>query len=59
VAQELERRGRIAVVPSLVGVAEAPEPQWRHVSNAVRKATSRLHQRIVLVGHSGGRCCFP
>ena len=58
-AQELERRGRIAVVPSLVGVAEAPEPQWRHVSNAVRRATSHLHQRIILVGHSGGALLLP
>jgi pimeloyl-ACP methyl ester carboxylesterase len=58
-AQELERRGRTAVVPSLVGVAEAPEPQWRHVSNAVRRATSHLHQRIILVGHSGGALLLP
>jgi pimeloyl-ACP methyl ester carboxylesterase len=59
VAQELERRGRIAVVPSLVGVAEAPEPQWRHVPNAVRRATSHLDQRIILVGHSGGGLLLP
>jgi pimeloyl-ACP methyl ester carboxylesterase len=59
VAQELERRGRVAVVPSLLGVAEAPEPQWRHVPNAVRRATSHLHQRISLVGHSGGGLLLP
>ena len=58
-AQELERRARIAVVPSLVGVAEAPEPQWRHVPNAVRRATSHLHQRIILVGHSAGGLLLP
>ena len=29
VARELERRGRVAVVPLLLGVAEAPEPRWR------------------------------
>jgi pimeloyl-ACP methyl ester carboxylesterase len=59
VAQALERRGRIAAVPSLVGVAEAPEPQWRHVSDAVRRATGHLRQRIVLVGHSGGGLLLP
>jgi hypothetical protein len=59
VAQELKRRARIAVVPSLVGVAEAPEPQWRHVPAAVRRATSQLHQRIILVGHSGAGLLLP
>jgi pimeloyl-ACP methyl ester carboxylesterase len=59
VAQELERRGRAAVVPSLLGVAEAPEPQWRHVPDAVRIATSHDHQRIVLIGHSGAGLLLP
>jgi pimeloyl-ACP methyl ester carboxylesterase len=59
VAQELERRGRATVVPSLLGVAEAPEPQWRHVPDAVRIATSQLEQRIVLVGHSGAGVLLP
>jgi hypothetical protein len=59
VAQELERRGRAAVVPSLLGVAEASEPQWRHVPDAVRIATSRLERRIVLVGHSGAGVLLP
>jgi pimeloyl-ACP methyl ester carboxylesterase len=59
VAQELEGRGRIAVVPSLLGVAEAPEPQWRHVPDAVRTATSDLRQRIILVGHSGAGLLLP
>jgi pimeloyl-ACP methyl ester carboxylesterase len=59
VAQELERRGRIARVPSLAGVDEAPEPQWRHVPDAVRRATRHLDQRIVLVGHSGAGLLLP
>jgi hypothetical protein len=59
VAQELERRGRIAVRPSLLGVADAPEPQWRHVPEAVRVATSHLQQRIILVGHSGAGVLLP
>ena len=58
-AQELERRGRVAVVPSLVGVVEAPEPQWRHVPKAVRMATSHLHQPIILMGHSGAGLLLP
>ena len=59
VAEELERRGRAAVVPSLLGVAAAPAPQWRHVADAVRIATSHLQQRIILVGHSGAGLLLP
>jgi pimeloyl-ACP methyl ester carboxylesterase len=59
VARELERRGRLAVVPSLRGVAAAPEPQWRHVADAVRIATGNLDQRIILVGHSGAGLLLP
>src|SRR5215211_6954698 len=49
VARALERRGRIVVVPSL-GVADAAEPQWHHVRDAVR---------IILVGHSGAGLLLP
>ena len=59
VAQELERRGRAAVVPTLLGVAEAPAPQWRHVPDAMRAATSDLQEPIVLVGHSGAGLLLP
>jgi hypothetical protein len=59
VARELERRGRVAVGPSLIGVAEAAEPQWRYVPAAVRVATSHLQQPIVLVGHSGAGLLLP
>ena len=59
VARQLGRRGRGAVVPSLLGVAEAPEPQWRHVPDAVRTATSEVRHRIVLVGHSGAGLLLP
>ena len=47
------------MIPSLLGVAAAPEPQWRHVPDAVRIATSHLRQRIVLVGHSGAGLLLP
>jgi pimeloyl-ACP methyl ester carboxylesterase len=59
VAHELERRGRSAVVPSLLGVAEAAEPQWRHVPDAVRIATSDRQRRVILVGHSGAGLLLP
>jgi pimeloyl-ACP methyl ester carboxylesterase len=57
-AEELERRGREAVVPSLLGVADAPPPQWRHVPEAVRAAT-RAGGPAVLVGHSGSGLLLP
>jgi hypothetical protein len=59
VAHELDRRGRAAVVPSLLGVAGVPEPQWRDVVDAVRSATRHVRQRIVLVGHSGAGLLLP
>jgi hypothetical protein len=59
VGQQLERRGRAAVVPSVLGVAEAPAPQWRHLLDAVRNANSQLQDRMVLVGHSGAGVLLP
>jgi pimeloyl-ACP methyl ester carboxylesterase len=59
VARELEQRGRGVVVPSLLGVADAAEPQWHHVRDAVRIATSDLRQGIILVGHSGAGLLLP
>jgi pimeloyl-ACP methyl ester carboxylesterase len=59
IAQELEQRGREAIVPSLLGVADAAVPQWRHVPEAVRAATARTSNPIVLAGHSGGGLLLP
>ncbi len=59
VVGELERRGRQVVVPSLLGAATAPSPQWRYCIDAVRAATSTLSRPIVLVGHSGGGLLLP
>jgi pimeloyl-ACP methyl ester carboxylesterase len=59
VARELERRGRHVVLPSLLGAATAPPPQWRYCIDAARAATSTLPEPIVLVGHSGGGLLLP
>jgi pimeloyl-ACP methyl ester carboxylesterase len=57
--EELERRGRETVVPPLLGVAETPSPQWRHVPDAVRAVATRAGGPSVLVGHSGGGLLLP
>ena len=59
VAQELERRGVQAVVPSLLAAADAPPPQWQHCVEIVRAATRMVSSPIVLVGHSGGGLLLP
>jgi pimeloyl-ACP methyl ester carboxylesterase len=59
VAKELERRGREAVVPSLLGVADAAAPRRRHIPEAVRAATADSPNPTVLVGHSGGGLLLP
>jgi hypothetical protein len=59
VAEELVRRRREAVVPSLLGVAAAPAPQWRHVPEAVRAATAETAAPVVLVAHSGAGLLLP
>jgi pimeloyl-ACP methyl ester carboxylesterase len=59
VAKELERRGRESVVPSLLGVADAAAPRWRHIPEAVRAATADTPNPTVLIGHSGGGLLLP
>jgi pimeloyl-ACP methyl ester carboxylesterase len=59
VADELVRRGREALVPSLLGVAAAPAPHWRHVPEVVRAATANTAAPVVLVGHSGAGLLLP
>ena len=59
VARELKRRQRQAVVPSLLGLAGAEAPQWRHAPDAVRAATASTKGPIVLVGHSGAGVLLP
>jgi pimeloyl-ACP methyl ester carboxylesterase len=59
VADELVRRGREAVVPSLLGVAAASAPQWRHVPEAVRAAIAETAAPAVLAGHSGAGLLLP
>jgi pimeloyl-ACP methyl ester carboxylesterase len=59
VADELRGRGRSAVVPSLLGVAGAGAPQWRHVPEAVAAAVAPIDRPVVLAGHSGGGLLLP
>jgi pimeloyl-ACP methyl ester carboxylesterase len=59
VARELERRGHQAVVPSLLGPADAPPRHWRQCVEAAHEAVRRLSGPIVLVGHSGGGLLLP
>lgn len=47
------------MVPSLLGVADATTPQWRHIPDTVRDATSHLQVPIVLVGHSAAGLLLP
>jgi alpha-beta hydrolase superfamily lysophospholipase len=47
------------VVPSLVGVANAATPQWRHAPEAIRATTAGVPNPLVLVGHSGGGLLLP
>jgi hypothetical protein len=58
-ADALERRGRVAVVPSLLSVAGAPAPQWRQIPEAVQLATRDLQGPIMLAGHSGAGLMLP
>jgi pimeloyl-ACP methyl ester carboxylesterase len=59
VADEFARRGREAVVPSLLGVPAAPAPQWHHVPEVVRAATAETAAPVVLAGHSGAGLLLP
>jgi hypothetical protein len=59
VADALERRGRVTVVPSLLSVADAPTPQWRHIPETVQLATTDLQGPIMLAGHSSAGLLLP
>ena len=59
VARELERRGRTAAVPALLGVAAAEAPPWGAMQDAVRAAAEPIATPLVLVGHSGGGVLLP
>jgi hypothetical protein len=59
VAQELRRRGHEAIVPSLLGIAQAPRPQWRYALSAVRAMTIGLTSQVMLVGHAAAGPLLP
>ncbi|MGH2920511.1 MAG: hypothetical protein ACRDKU_00370 [Gaiellaceae bacterium] len=54
VARELERRGRQVLVRRFSAPPTAQLPQWRYRIDAVRAATSKLSNPIVLVGTAAG-----
>lgn len=61
IAQRLDAAGIRAIVPSLVGVADASPPFWRPVVSAVRDAIEQIpqDQPIVLVAHSNAGLFVP
>jgi hypothetical protein len=61
VAHRLQERGRVAVVPSLAGVADAGPPFWPFVVAAVRDAVARLppEQPVAIVAHSNAGLFVP
>ncbi|HWT95175.1 MAG TPA: alpha/beta hydrolase [Solirubrobacteraceae bacterium] len=59
VAETLRARGRDVVVPSLTGVADAPEPGWRFVVERAREAVQKAGGQTVLAGHSGAGLLLP
>ncbi|MBQ1037156.1 alpha/beta hydrolase [Micromonospora sp. C81] len=60
-AQTLEDSGAVAIVPSLLGVADARPPFWRSVAEKVRAAIDRLppDQPVVIVAHSNAGLFVP
>jgi hypothetical protein len=58
VARELGERGRSAVVPALLGAADATWPTWHEVCRAV-SAASPHRNAVVLVGHSAAGTLLP
>lgn len=48
-----------AIVPSLLSVVDAAQPQWRHCVEIVAEATKTLSGPIALAGHSGGGLLLP
>jgi len=59
VARELERRGHQAVVPSLLGLGDAPPRRWRECVAAARLVVRTLSGPLVLAGHSRGGLLLP
>jgi hypothetical protein len=59
VGQELSRRGHQAIVPSLLGIPNAPDPKWRYATAAVRAATARVAAPMILIGHAAAGPLLP
>jgi pimeloyl-ACP methyl ester carboxylesterase len=58
-ASALEARDREALVPPLLGIAEAPASSWREGVKAARSAAAGIARPVVLVGHSGAGPLLP
>jgi hypothetical protein len=61
VADEIRRRGRSAVVPTLVDSQESGKPFWKQHAESVAPALSQVpqSQKLVLVAHSGAGPLLP
>ena len=61
VADELRRRGLVALVPDVGGAEEPGIPFWRYHAGTVgsRLGTPRPDERLVLAGHSGAGLLLP
>jgi pimeloyl-ACP methyl ester carboxylesterase len=59
VAVALERQGRRAVSPSLLGPNRTAPSDWRECVKAARDGIGALSEPVVLVGHSGGGLLLP
>jgi pimeloyl-ACP methyl ester carboxylesterase len=61
IARRLEGLGMVAIVPSLLGVADASPPFWPSVAETVRDAIDQLShdQPVVIVAHSNAGLFVP
>lgn len=59
VADVLEARGALVVVPSFLGVEDAAAPAWRWVADTAARAVHDVDGDAVLVAHSGAGPLAP
>jgi pimeloyl-ACP methyl ester carboxylesterase len=59
VAAELRRRGRVARVPELRDLEDAPPPYWQRAADSAAAALHVSDAPLLLVGHSGAGALLP